>query len=71
MHDKIKEYVVRINLSHPTLVRLFGVLIDAEYGPCLVLDLCKGGSLRSVLNRAHDRAISVDHLMCVKHASSG
>ncbi len=60
MRKKIEEEVVLgRNLNHPNLVQVFGVLDDALHGPCLVLELCKGGSLRSVLNRAHDRSITL------------
>jgi serine/threonine protein kinase len=60
MCGKIKEEVkLGIKLRHPNLVCLFGVLIDASHGPCLVLELCKGGSLRSVLRRAHDGYITL------------
>jgi serine/threonine protein kinase len=60
MRKKIeKEVVLGTNLNHPNLVQFFGVLDNASHGPCLVLELCKGGSLRSVLDRAHDRIITL------------
>jgi serine/threonine protein kinase len=52
-----KELSLGIKLSHPNLVRLFGVLTDATHGPCLVLELCDGGSLSSVFNDAREGRI--------------
>jgi serine/threonine protein kinase len=48
-----------MKLSHPNLVRLFGVLNDPTHGPCLLLELCEGGSLSSVLNEAYEGRISL------------
>jgi hypothetical protein len=52
MRKKIEEeVVVWSRLSHPNLVRLYGILTHPSHGSCLVLELC-GESLRSVLNQA-------------------
>ncbi len=58
VEDIKHELRLGMKLSHPNLVRLFGVLNDPARGPCLVLELCNG-SLRSVLNRAHARSITL------------
>jgi poly [ADP-ribose] polymerase 10/14/15 len=54
MRKKIEEeVVVWTRLSHPNLVRLYGILTDSSHGPCLVLELCVV-SLRSLLNQADE-----------------
>jgi serine/threonine protein kinase len=54
-----KELSLGIKLSHPNLLRLFGVLTDPTHGPCLVLELCDGGSLSSVFNDAYEGRITL------------
>jgi poly [ADP-ribose] polymerase 10/14/15 len=50
MRKKIEDEVsLGVRLSHPNLVRLYGILNHPSRGPCLVLELCSE-SLRSVLN---------------------
>ena len=45
MREKIeKEIELGMQLLHPNLVRLFGMLNHEEHGPVLVLELCPGGS---------------------------
>ncbi len=53
VREKIKEEVeLGMKLLHPNLVILFGMLNHDQYGPVLVLQLCPGGSLSQVLDRA-------------------
>jgi ribonucleotide reductase alpha subunit len=53
VREKIKEVVeLGMKLLHPNLVILFGMLNHDQYGPVLVLQLCPGGSLSQVLDRA-------------------
>ena len=55
IRQKIKEEVeIGMKLNHRNVARLYGVLTHTEYGPSLVVELCPGGSLRMVLDRAHD-----------------
>jgi hypothetical protein len=59
MRKKIEEeVVVWTRLSHPNLVRLYGILTDPSHGPCLVLELCVA-SLRSLLNQAHEGQMKI------------
>ena len=60
MSEKIeKEIQLGMQLLHPNLVRLFGMLNHHEHGPVLVLELCPGGSLRQALDRAHSGGITL------------
>ena len=60
MSEKIeKEIQLGMQLLHPNLVRLFGMLNHHEHGPVLVLELCPGGSLRQALDRAHSGGITI------------
>jgi len=59
MRKKIElEVAVWTRLSHPNLVRLYGILTDPSHGPCLVLELC-GTSLRSLLNQADEGQMEI------------
>ena len=46
-----KEVAVGMRLKHPSLVCMLGVVDSVAHGPCIVLELCEGGSLRAVLDR--------------------
>ena len=58
MRKKIEEVVVWTRLSHPNLVRLYGILTYPSHGPCLVLELCVA-SLRSLLNQADEGQMKI------------
>ncbi len=49
-----EELKLGMKLNHPHLVRIFVVVSLPPHGPCLVLELCQGGSLRALLDRVHD-----------------
>jgi serine/threonine protein kinase len=67
VREKIKvEVELGMKLHHPNLVRVFGVLNHKEHGPVLVLELCPGGSLRQVLDRAHSGGITLPWLLRAK-----
>ncbi len=52
MLEKIEaEVALGMRCNHENLVRLCGVVNHDSDGPCLVLELCEGGSLRSALDR--------------------
>ena len=54
-----KEVAVGVRLHHPCLVRMIGIIHSIQHGPCLVLELCQGGSLRAALDRARDGELSL------------
>ena len=54
-----KEVAVGVRLNHPCLVRMIGIIHSIQHGPCLVLELCQGGSLRAALDRARDGELSL------------
>jgi len=46
------ELALGVQLNHDHLVRMYGVMEHPQHGPALVLELCPGGSLRSVLDNS-------------------
>jgi len=51
MRQKIEqELVLGVKLIHPNIVRIYGIVDILQYGPVLVLELCKGKSLRCMLD---------------------
>jgi len=60
VREKIKEEIeLGMKLHHPNLVIFFGMSNHDHYGPVLVLQLCPGGSLRQILDRAHSGGITL------------
>ena len=63
------EVASGMRCNHENLVRLYGVVNHDSDGPCLVLELCEGGSLRSALNRVDAGDITLSWMTC--HVAKG